>query len=132
MRFSGSCSSGVIIVSQARSFTNRRGEGKGLVKLHRHFCSHYATKIVADMRSVASRCPGSEYSSSHCIATVAITSSNYINARDILETADRCRTTSSAEFHQTVSFPSSVGKGSGLRDWSDHGSVRREIFRILS
>ena len=33
-----------------------------------------------------------------------------------LPTADRCRTTSSAEFHQTLSFPSSVGKGSGLRD----------------
>ena len=26
--------------------------GKGLVKLHRRFCSHYAMKIAADMRSI--------------------------------------------------------------------------------
>ena len=37
------------LVSQARPFINRRGEGKGLVKLHRHLCSHNAMTIVADM-----------------------------------------------------------------------------------
>ena len=83
------------------------------MKPNRLFCSHYAMKIVADMRSITSSCPRSEYNSSHCITTVAIMSSNYITARDLLETADRCRTTSSIEFHQTLSFPSSVGEGSG-------------------
>ena len=46
------------VVSQARPFTNRREERKCLVKLHRHFCSHYAMKIVVDMRGVTSLCPG--------------------------------------------------------------------------
>ena len=89
------------------SHSQSRGEGKGLVKLNRHFCSHYAMKIVADMRSSTSSCPGSECNSSHCITTVAIISSNYITARALLEAADRCRTTSSIEFHRTLSFPSS-------------------------
>ena len=31
------------LVSQARPFTNRRGEGKVLVKLCRHSCSHYGS-----------------------------------------------------------------------------------------
>ena len=70
-------------------------------------------KIMADMRSVTSSCPGLEYNSSHCITTVAMMSSNYITVHALLETADRCRTTSSIEFHQTLSFPSSVGKGFG-------------------
>ena len=81
------------------------------MKLDIHFCSHYATKIVADMHNVTSGVPDGKYYCSHCIATVAKTSSNYITVHALLETADRCRTTSSIEFHQT-SFPSSVSKGS--------------------
>ena len=50
----------VLLVSQARPFTTRRGEGKGLVKLRRYFCSHYAMKIMADRHGVTSLCPGSE------------------------------------------------------------------------
>ena len=87
-------------------------------------------KIVADMRSITSWCPGSEYSSSHCIATVAIMSSNYITVRALLETAKSCRTTSSIAFHQTFSFPSSVGKGSGYTGL-DHSYVYVEGPSLL-
>ena len=80
------------------------------MKLRRHLCSNYATKIVTDMRGVSRI-------GVVAIATPAITSSNYITACALLETADCCRTTSSTEFHQTLSFPSSIGKGSGLRDY---------------
>ena len=49
--------------------------------------------------------------------------SQIITARALLETADRCRTTSSTEFHQTLSFPSSVGKGPGLRVTAMSGRI---------
>ena len=40
-----------------------------------------------------------------------------------LETDDRCRTTSSTEFHQTLFFPSSVGKGFACETTSHWGSL---------
>ena len=59
------------------------------------------------------------------------TSSNYITVCALLEIANRCRTTSSTEFHQTLSFPSSVGKGSGLRDYDGVCSHKLETCYLI-
>ena len=76
-------------------------------------------KIVADMRGVMFRIEPLPQLQLNCARfyPLQVTSSNYITAHALLETSDRCRTTSSTEFYQTLSFPSLVGKGSRLRDY---------------